>query len=662
MKLSLCIFVFVILFASNAKSYDNISLRNIDVITDFSSVRGYVEINEKFFVATAGGLIIYTNDGLEYVNHTGAGYLTGINVVFNDGDSLIWIGTEREGILSYNVNTQRFSSSIFFRDVPIHDIYRHGNFIMLATQSGLAIVDARDMGIIESYFDDFGLLSNIVEQVVVKRDSVFIKIDNFVGSCHINGNFGNRNQWSFIPDSLAQSDIFDSDGKMRRDMLPGLRENIKIRYWWNNVITTFVNTQLFVLGFYNRSPHNLVGFNRGEFFRPIYSATWNNDVTAAAMNDRFVTISIQGTQGGLLVVDRETMQEDTFYTVGRYPSVWLRDVDINDENVAVAVHWRFAVNEGDTGRNVNFAGGISFTDVETGEINVFTSSESEYMHEVFGVESNFEIHFNEELGFIYTQSLNHVKYGPGTTLWLISRDNAVFLYDFYAYNNNSNDSLLATTILEIQGAPSAVRSDNYGRLFVSGGSNIAVLTTTGANILSYTYTHTHNINDFYFVSDSLLVAATDDGVVFFRYRIDENQQVEISKHHHITTAEGLPERQVINVAYDRAFNSVYAIGNHSLAVVNLFEFYSQEFLSMSRARVYPVPLYASEGTSLYIDNLLENESQIRIYSSSGRLVYSVDFLGPGKTYMWNPNVASGIYYIVVSDSRGKERLKALIFN
>ena len=94
------------------------------------------------------------------------------------------------------------------------------------------------------------------------------------------------------------------------------------------------------------------------------------------------------------------------------------------------------------------------------------------------------------------------------------------------------------------------------------------------------------------------------------------------------------------------------------ATVNLVDF------NVSGAKAFPVPYKANEGTGVIHFAGLGTSSKIRIYTTSGRQVFSIAL--SQQTYDWpivnssGENIASGVYFYVIESPEGKKDGKLII--
>jgi hypothetical protein len=99
--------------------------------------------------------------------------------------------------------------------------------------------------------------------------------------------------------------------------------------------------------------------------------------------------------------------------------------------------------------------------------------------------------------------------------------------------------------------------------------------------------------------------------------------------------------------------------------VRVVEFGAAGFGDLSRAKVFPVPFKAGSSDPGITFSGLPNDTRIRLFTVTGRLVHTLHVANGGST-LWDlknaggDRVASGVYLYVIEGARQKKEGKIVI--
>lgn len=166
----------------------NKKLNEISMPISKAGLSQFEMFNNDLYVSGSDGLFLLNNDKLKKVSLPNEFIDTPINHLKAE-DEILWIGTDGRGVIAYS--QQEIHHLKETDDLSVQRIIKKDSILWLATQKGIKKMlinnnDITSSSIIDSFYEEDGLLQNNINDICFYNDFLFAATDNGLSKINLN--------------------------------------------------------------------------------------------------------------------------------------------------------------------------------------------------------------------------------------------------------------------------------------------------------------------------------------------------------------------------------------------------------------------------------------------------------------------------------------------
>jgi len=641
------IYILLLVLVSNIYSID---ILNIDNRYNFTVFNDSITGKNIDYFATNGGIVISKNGKISEISKISNGAPIGkVISIFNDADSILWIGTESRGLFKRNNLTGEIFRSTEFDDFFINSIARDSNSLYLATYKGLVYFDPKTMVGADNVYKNFGIYNDSITKVKIENDTIYIKhTGNKCSKSYKKSFLGDGNNWINFVDSLNL--IFPIKKIVIGD---DIKNQLSEDIWYTDIYGLVSGVDGVFLGanFNNDKIANVAKIDGGKFENIVSPEL--NDQSFSSMDLDYNLLTVSRTYLGVVAYNTKEKNEYNRYQLGVMPGRETSGaVTINNTKIAV-VNMRYYKPNGDDRSQINYDGGLTIIDTQKDSSFNIIADSTNFLYD-YKYPAEFKVSVNKNVMASEENYPTNITKITDSLYAYVMYDNTFLTWDTKGtYTNTNDDEILMVQNLGFGATPSFMVSFN-GKIILGESKKIALYNDNRI----FKNELLDDVIDGNFINDSIIVFLQKSKISFVNTNNLSNvfEKIDLVD---LGISE-IPSKLTVN----RDKKEIFIVSSNSITKVKYLENkFSTENLT-KKATVYPNPYYKNFG-ELTIINLLEN-STITIYSSLGKVVnrfktpYGQNFIKWNAINSSGEKVSSGIYYIIIDDERGVTKFKLLV--